>query len=1470
MDVPIKLPHMRRVISLLIIVCFTVTGINIPLVQAQDFRLPTPGVMVHLSPPLNPPILKGIKVHPDNPFRFDFILDKGDSQLSKDQLRDESSKLIKYFLASLTMPEKDLWVNLSPYEKDRIIPNSFGVTEMGRDLLAEDYMLKQITASLIYPEDKVGKKFWERIYQEAAKRYGTTNIPVNTFNKVWIVPEKAVVYENTKAGTAYVVKSKLKVMLEQDYLSLAKHEGIQSAQTQVKDTSQLGSEVVREIVIPELTKEVNEDKNFVQLRQVYNSLILAVWYKKKIKDSILEQVYADKKKIAGVTIDDPRETEKIYQRYLSAFKKGVYNYIKEEVNPVTQETLPRKYFSGGVRLDFAMNATNMQTSLFFVHDPAMLDGDSDNKNTLELSFDLAMKSNTGSERFRTFMEYSSSSLGRDLNSLGELELMLMWPLYSFEVDRKFAEVSDYRAAYKEFYDAYAKSVTRGALQLGAVQSYAPIIKRPFSTVQEVKDVVNIDTEWSIDFLTAPENWKGPTLYNFILCVMGDGQLHMSFYDGDGLIREFKTDQETEKALREIGVIDGNGLLVLVRSSLDDRLKNNAVPGIGNRIGLAGHSHPKGSNVVPSQTNRMGAPADVELFHMKWMGLPTKFPTDRVIPALAQRPQPAIEAGQDAQNEPKEELAVPDRNLPGVLSTYIERLEAASSAHGKTAKGLPIDELVLYLKVLNAMYEETIAGFKRYNMDHEYVHLHRAEFAGELAYHPRFQVDARDMLRESFVGAFRLLAQNFQGSFDSSSSLDEMMGIMSQLVEEASTHPELREMALNIINDPKTYGLEDIDLSNTDLTRVYPVSAEQKPVATPEQPTAPRGVRGLIGAITNKVWGKAPEGALVLQTVESPSTEESTAITPVALQTIELAVVSNGLIVAAEKSDRNFSYGLSYRAQDVIRARTRRLLIMANNVVNDDPQLAESCLREYLRLLTTYGDRMKFYVDVTLHDYSNIMTNANVRPTVLEIVRSIPERDDRTNTLAEIALQFIREGDLQGALNLLKEAGVGTFSTFADGLEIMIDRLLVPKDRNEKMIKRLVKMVEDIPNDVKGRAGEHKVRLFVRLAGAYDKLDMKSDARSYYTKAWEASGRVAIPAMIRLEYFVPLMRKKGIKFPVSRDEILQEVRVMAENDLNKPYPNERPDKMIALGREYAFNRDYQKAEEAAKYINDHMSYPRDHYDHVYGSIVEAAALYGDDDMLKNAASKMTNYKTDHLFRAAQLLVDRGDYVRAMEIGEGIVSAWELTQIRIASFILDRDTTQVGMVRTYLEKAIEGQRGLGNFDLEDLVNLIANYPALDPDGQFILRIFKIAFEKNRDGLKHWSQRIILKNLRRIIMARAHQVQPSLSGISEVFGEANRELPVSEVKALPAVPSNSGSSESEGDKAQMVDYGGIDLTPANMNLQTQNNGGEIKFHVDPAMLQRLQSASGFVPVNINIQPLTNIKTFLGLNDDKPADGI
>ncbi|MEI7999571.1 MAG: hypothetical protein WCH62_08735, partial [Candidatus Omnitrophota bacterium] len=312
--------------------------------------MPAPGQMVALSPSFSPAVLKGIKLDPKDPFRFHFFVDRGESRLSQAELKSESLKLIKYFLASLTIPEKDLWVNLSPYEKDRIVPQEFGQTEMGRDLLAQDYILKQITASMIYPESQLGKTFWEKVYAQAQAKYGTTNIPVNTFNKVWIVPEKAVVYEN--AGVAFVLENHLKVMLEQDYLSLQKHstslvkEGVRGSSN---DVNTIGSQIVREIVIPALTKEVNEGKNFAQLRQVFYSLILATWYKKKIKDSILNKVYSNRKKIQNlsspnVLVGDPQH---IYQQYLQAFKKGVYNYIKEEPTP-KGPVVARKYFSGGV------------------------------------------------------------------------------------------------------------------------------------------------------------------------------------------------------------------------------------------------------------------------------------------------------------------------------------------------------------------------------------------------------------------------------------------------------------------------------------------------------------------------------------------------------------------------------------------------------------------------------------------------------------------------------------------------------------------------------------------------------------------------------------------------------------------------------------------------------------------------------------------------------------------------------------------------------------------------------------------------------------------------------------------------------------------------------------------------------------------------------------------------------------------
>ncbi|VAX37685.1 hypothetical protein MNBD_UNCLBAC01-289 [hydrothermal vent metagenome] len=368
-----------RCLSVLIVVIFA-GNIMLPpqLAFAQStpsipvLNLPTPGMMITTTSNFYPPLVKGMTIHPDNPLAFDFIINRGEENLQGDQFEAEATKLVKYFLAALTTPEEKIWVNLSPYEKSRVISKGFGDTEMGRDMLAQDYMLKQLTASLMYPEKELGKEFWSRVYQRVYEEYGATDISMNTFNKVWIVPQEAIVHE--KDGSVFVVDTKLKVMLEEDYVALNENIGNTTfgldslVRGDAELVSGITSKVVKNILIPEIEKEVNNGKVFANLRQIYNSVILATWYKKYLTGngldrSLLGQIYVDQQKTKGVDTQDKAINTKIYNQYVEAFKKGVYNYIKEDYGLATQEMIPRKYFSGGMGMERVSSAITDKKNL---------------------------------------------------------------------------------------------------------------------------------------------------------------------------------------------------------------------------------------------------------------------------------------------------------------------------------------------------------------------------------------------------------------------------------------------------------------------------------------------------------------------------------------------------------------------------------------------------------------------------------------------------------------------------------------------------------------------------------------------------------------------------------------------------------------------------------------------------------------------------------------------------------------------------------------------------------------------------------------------------------------------------------------------------------------------------------------------------------------------------------------------------
>lgn len=285
-------------------------------------------------------LLEGLKVFADDPLRLAFIMDTGDD-FSEEQIRKQADLLIRYFLAGLTIPGKDLWVNLSPYEQDRIIPEVFGRTRPGLDLLEQDRLLKQMTASLLDPESKTGKIFWSKVYALVRESYGTTDIAIDTFNKIWVVPGTVRIYEDPQAGFVYIKAARMKVMLEADY---------REEDTPEAGAADIARDVLREIVVPLLEEEINTGRNFFRLRQVYQSLALAAWYKRQITDSLIAAAYVNRRKISGLSSGSHANPVDIWTAYVNAFKKGVFDVIAQDSFDGSEE-LPRRYFSGGFSFD---------------------------------------------------------------------------------------------------------------------------------------------------------------------------------------------------------------------------------------------------------------------------------------------------------------------------------------------------------------------------------------------------------------------------------------------------------------------------------------------------------------------------------------------------------------------------------------------------------------------------------------------------------------------------------------------------------------------------------------------------------------------------------------------------------------------------------------------------------------------------------------------------------------------------------------------------------------------------------------------------------------------------------------------------------------------------------------------------------------------------------------------------------------
>jgi len=278
---------------------------------------------------------------------FKLLLDKGDTKNPATQeLESTSKELLKYFFIGISLPNDSFWVNLRPDAQDNIIDDYLAKTDIGKIMLEADIQLKKDTASMTSPATPEGKEYWNKLYSKAGELFGSENITIPTLTRPWIVPDEIIIRETT--DSAYVYKATLKVMLEQDYL---KNDSVYSFKDErLKQLNEYSSQLVRELIIPKLTKEVNISKRYAPLRQVYYSLILAQWFKARNqnKDNQYSKLI-NRRDLTNLTSKEDWSKTTYFQAYQKSFKDGEYN-IQEPVYTPTGQVI-RSYFSGGTDLN---------------------------------------------------------------------------------------------------------------------------------------------------------------------------------------------------------------------------------------------------------------------------------------------------------------------------------------------------------------------------------------------------------------------------------------------------------------------------------------------------------------------------------------------------------------------------------------------------------------------------------------------------------------------------------------------------------------------------------------------------------------------------------------------------------------------------------------------------------------------------------------------------------------------------------------------------------------------------------------------------------------------------------------------------------------------------------------------------------------------------------------------------------------
>lgn len=328
----------RRAAAFLLIFCFILEQAGFAQGIAPLFPAPAEAVIAEKFRPVH---LRFVDFN-EADHSYNILLAKGDARdPTQPQLESSARDLMTYFFIGLQLPNSSFWVNLRPDTPERVIDDSLAKTDIGRIMLAADVQLKKDLAAYTSPRTREGREYWDKLYKKAEELFGSEDISIPTVTRPWIVPDE-IILRQSRSG-AYIYKATLKVLLESDYLKEALPYDF--GDTRLTALNEYSSGLVRKLIIPRLSRDVNISKKYAALRQVYYSLVLAQWLKSSRKEKTGGM---DREDLTGLTSKSPWTKDTYFNQYKRSFEKGEYD-IQDAVRTRFGQTI-RRYFSGGIQI----------------------------------------------------------------------------------------------------------------------------------------------------------------------------------------------------------------------------------------------------------------------------------------------------------------------------------------------------------------------------------------------------------------------------------------------------------------------------------------------------------------------------------------------------------------------------------------------------------------------------------------------------------------------------------------------------------------------------------------------------------------------------------------------------------------------------------------------------------------------------------------------------------------------------------------------------------------------------------------------------------------------------------------------------------------------------------------------------------------------------------------------------------------